>query len=88
MQEGTAADKLLQAETSPFKRICTQQDALRWSIDVVSALAELHACSVIHRDLKLENLMLTKRNGNVHAALIDFGLCTVRMRFRLSAHDC
>ena len=42
---------------------------------VLSALAEAHACGVIHRDLKADNIMLEPiRDGDDYAKLIDFGI--------------
>jgi hypothetical protein len=41
--------------------IYTYEDGLRWSIQIASALANLHAQRplIIHRDLKLDNVLLT-----------------------------
>ena len=46
-------------------------DALKreWMRQVVCVMAELQKCSIVHRDLKMENLML--KDGLVK--LIDFG---------------
>lgn len=42
---------------------------------VLSALAEAHACGVIHRDLKADNIILEPlRDGDDYAKLIDFGI--------------
>lgn len=42
---------------------------------VLSALAEAHACGVIHRDLKADNIILEPlRDGDDFAKLIDFGI--------------
>ena len=41
--------------------VYTYEDGLRWSIQIASALANLHAQRplIIHRDLKLDNVLLT-----------------------------
>ena len=43
-----------------------------WSAQLVSALQYTHSQDYIHRDVKLENILLDKRK---HAYLADFGLC-------------
>lgn len=42
-------------------------------VQLASALATIHAASVVHRDLKHENVIV-QRNETVHARLLDFGI--------------
>ena len=43
--------------------------------DIAKGLLFLHQRGVVHRDVKLENIMMRReKNGNVRAVLIDFGL--------------
>jgi len=43
----------------------------------VSAVAYLHDLNVVHRDLKLDNILISTDNNNNHTAkLIDFGFAT------------
>ncbi|KAG1667274.1 hypothetical protein FOA52_012563 [Chlamydomonas sp. UWO 241] len=53
-------------------------DALQWCIDMADAMSYLHeVCKpmIIHRDLKLENILVTSGVlGRRHAKLADFGL--------------
>eukprot|EP00928_Gymnodinium_smaydae_P094646 TRINITY_DN7977_c0_g2_i2.p1 TRINITY_DN7977_c0_g2~~TRINITY_DN7977_c0_g2_i2.p1 ORF type:complete len:550 (-),score=47.03 TRINITY_DN7977_c0_g2_i2:138-1787(-) len=48
-----------------------QQDALTLVTGVLRALAHIHALEIVHRDVKLENLLL-KDDGDI--VLVDFGL--------------
>ena len=44
---------------------------------VASALAHVHAAGVLHRDVKPENILVTRRAGQPWAQLSDFGLAWV-----------
>lgn len=61
--------------TMPFKPLYSYADALNWSVSVAKALAYLHSAQpqVIHRDLKLDNVLLGGAFGR-EAKLADFGL--------------
>ena len=49
--------------------------ARKLTIDLAKGLQYLHERGVIHRDVKLENVLLRKeKNGSLKAVLIDFGL--------------
>ena len=43
----------------------------RWYDDVRDALSYIHACGIVHRDLKLQNVMV---GPDGHAVLTDFGI--------------
>jgi serine/threonine protein kinase len=79
-QGGTVASMLLQQEVNPWRRVYSLADALRWCVDVAGAVVALHSAAqpMIHRDLKLENVLLTKADGETRAAITDFGLTAVR----------
>lgn len=46
-----------------------------------NALIETHARGIIHRDLKFDNIMLTRmRDGRLHVRLLDFGVAKLLSR--------
>mmetsp|Transcript_39134 Transcript_39134/g.110833 ORF Transcript_39134/g.110833 Transcript_39134/m.110833 type:complete len:447 (+) Transcript_39134:219-1559(+) len=57
----------------------TECDALEWLIDIAQGLKYLHGASpsVIHRDMKLENMFLSKSGGRLQVKLGDFGLSAI-----------
>ena len=51
-----------------------EDDVRRWYGDLVEALDAVHAAGVIHRDVKLENVLL---DADGHAVLSDFGVSRI-----------
>ncbi|MFW5966445.1 MAG: serine/threonine-protein kinase [Persicimonas sp.] len=50
-------------------------DILEVFVQTCDALMEAHACDVIHRDLKFDNIMLTRRkDARLHVKVLDFGV--------------
>lgn len=51
-----------------------EADAARVILQIVSAVAYLHAEGIVHRDLKLENFLMVEAGTSLTLKLIDFGL--------------
>lgn len=52
----------------------TEEYARNLLTKMLRALAYLHANQIVHRDLKLENFILTDRTPSAEIKMIDFGL--------------
>jgi phosphoserine phosphatase RsbU/P len=50
------------------------QETVRIVAAVSDALAEAHAHSIVHRDVKPGNIIITERSGELVPVLVDFGL--------------
>ena len=64
----TLADKLCRSGPLPWA------EAQKISIQICEGLQSIHREGIIHRDLKSRNIMLSSRNGETCAILMDFGL--------------
>lgn len=74
---GSLQSLVIQCMINPFGSTYSSADSLQWSIHMAKALAYLHSVkpTVIHRDLKLENCLLTDKNvSKADCKLADFGL--------------
>lgn len=60
------------------KRLFNDTQNKIWIAQIVLGIEHLHKLNIIYRDLKLDNIMLTKE-GNVKIA--DFGLCKEKIGF-------
>jgi serine/threonine protein kinase len=67
-------------------KIISLHTRIQWIFDILRGLIHLHYCRVIHRDIKLENILLVvkKNNYNINnqptftAKLGDFGLSVAK----------
>ncbi|GAX74900.1 hypothetical protein CEUSTIGMA_g2346.t1 [Chlamydomonas eustigma] len=72
--------KIVCRQMETDKELYRIEDAVRWLIGIAGGLKYLHQCQpmVIHRDLKLENIMLQGTDPHSSTAkLTDFGLSAV-----------
>jgi len=54
------------------------RDAIEYVLQACTAIAQAHACGVIHRDVKPANLFLTKlADGRARIKVLDFGISKV-----------
>ena len=54
--------------------MCVEHDARQVMCPMLDAIAYMHASGVVHRDLKLENLVLARPYDLSSVTLVDFGL--------------
>lgn len=56
----------------------TEGNIRRWAREIVAGMLAMQSLNILHRDLKLANLMLTSNNTeNAHVKICDFGLARV-----------
>ncbi|RVD92272.1 Serine threonine kinase [Tubulinosema ratisbonensis] len=60
------------------QRLFTSYQNKIWSAQILLGIEHLHKMNIVYRDLKLDNVMLTKE-GNVKIA--DFGLCKEKINY-------
>jgi serine/threonine protein kinase len=47
------------------------------SLDIANGLSYMHSLGIVHRDMKLENIMMTDNSENATCKLADFGLSKI-----------
>lgn len=67
---------------------CTERHAAMAVLDVLSALAFIHAKRIVHRDLKPENLLYKDKEPGAPLKLIDFGLALQLAPHELATEVC
>lgn len=80
MGMGTLKAIVLKQMCQNRRRLYTNLQAMEWFLQLAKGLRHLHTSKprVIHRDLKMENILMKKReDGKIITKLSDFGLSTV-----------
>ena len=67
---GGELKEFLKNKSTPFK----ESDAQTIFATLISALSYIHQNNVVHRDLKLENILLSTRDNPFDLKIIDFGI--------------
>eukprot|EP01025_Chloroclados_australasicus_P063613 TRINITY_DN8426_c0_g1_i10.p1 TRINITY_DN8426_c0_g1~~TRINITY_DN8426_c0_g1_i10.p1 ORF type:complete len:492 (+),score=34.78 TRINITY_DN8426_c0_g1_i10:257-1732(+) len=78
--DGSLLDLLKQSGPLPEHR------AAKYLAQVVLALMHCHEQGIVHRDIKLENLLFDQKMDQVK--IVDFGLCGIHQRGRLLSTCC
>eukprot|EP00929_Paragymnodinium_shiwhaense_P012914 TRINITY_DN120796_c0_g1_i1.p1 TRINITY_DN120796_c0_g1~~TRINITY_DN120796_c0_g1_i1.p1 ORF type:complete len:563 (-),score=150.17 TRINITY_DN120796_c0_g1_i1:273-1961(-) len=70
MEGGELFDRVVKLKTF------SQKDAVEATYQMLLAVNYIHGCGVVHRDLKLENFLYERKDGD-HLKLIDFGFSKI-----------
>jgi eukaryotic-like serine/threonine-protein kinase len=65
-------------ETVPVRKI---QDAITYAIQIAEAIEEAHTHGIVHRDIKVENIMVNSKN---QVKVMDFGLAKLKGSLKLT----
>ena len=65
--------------TPPF---ASDRNTIRWAKDIADALDFIHNLGIVHRDLKLENILVRKQDIPILVCLANFGRILGRSEFR------
>eukprot|EP00948_MAST-09A_sp_MAST-9A-sp1_P001350 g1350.t1 len=76
LMEYCAGGELFDALMDQSKKHFNEKTACKILQSILSAVSYLHSKGIVHRDLKLENFVLTDKKDVSNLKLIDFGLST------------
>ena len=68
--EGGELKELIAAKATPY----LEKDAKKIMKILISAIEYIHSHNIVHRDLKLENILLSVKNDYLSMRIIDFGI--------------
>lgn len=83
---GSSLDELLVSETNARFEPRGLEDAVRLLEPVALALSLAHERGVVHRDVKPENMLAVRADGEVSTKLLDFGIAKVMQRRFVGLH--
>ena len=62
---------------SKVKFILSEEEIVNYVHNISKAVYSMHNLGIIHRDLKLSNIAVTKKNHKIEIRIIDFGLSKI-----------
>jgi formylglycine-generating enzyme required for sulfatase activity len=83
---GSSLDELLVSETNARFEPRGLEDAVQLLEPVALALSLAHERGVVHRDVKPENMLALRADGEVSIKLLDFGIAKVMQRRFVGLH--
>jgi len=75
--ERVTGRELLDAVMASESGHLSEQEARHIFVQILEAVHYLHSRDVVHRDLKLENIVQNKKGGKEEVKIVDFGLAAV-----------
>ena len=73
LEGGTLTERLLEKMEEEGETF-SEKDAAIIFKQIISAINYCHAQGIVHRDLKMENVLFLEKKGNLDIQIIDFGL--------------
>jgi len=62
------------------------QDILEIALQLSDALIATHAKNIVHRDVKLSNIMVTRKDNKIHITLMDYGIARNDQTYTQEGH--